>query len=178
MTINLELATQLDIDELDKLYDTTIDYLTAHVNHPGWIKGVYPTRETAASGIHNNSLYVVRREKKIIGTVILNHIAEPAYSQADWSIEASTNEVLVVHTFVVHPDFLKRGLGEKILLAASTLAQEKQLKAIRLDVFRGNQPAIHLYEKCGFSYVDTVDLGLSDHGLDLFKLYEKNLVHS
>lgn len=28
-------------------------------------------------------------------------------------------------------------------------------------------------EKCGFEYIDTVDLGLGNYGLNWFKLYEK-----
>ncbi|WP_321385527.1 GNAT family N-acetyltransferase [uncultured Enterococcus sp.] len=176
MTITLESATQLDIEELDKLYTTTIDYLNQHTNHPGWQKDVYPVRETAVTGINEKSLYVVRQENQIVGSIILNHKAEPAYQQAKWSIDADDKEVMVVHTFIVHPNFSKQGIGEKILLAACKLALEKQMKAVRLDVFRGNAPAIRLYEKCGFSYVDTVDLGLSDYGLDYFKLYEKNFL--
>jgi RimJ/RimL family protein N-acetyltransferase len=44
-----------------------------------------------------------------------------------------------------------------------------------LDVYEGNIPAISLYEKYGFKYIDTVDLGLGNYGLDWFRLYEKLL---
>jgi len=47
------------------------------------------------------------------------------------------------------------------------------MKSIRLDVYEKNIPAILLYEKCGFEYIDTVDLELGNYGLDWFKLYEK-----
>ncbi len=50
-----------------------------------------------------------------------------------------------------------------------------QAKSIRLDVYEGNMPAIRLYEKCGFKYIDTVDLGLGNYGLNWFRLYEKSL---
>ena len=48
-------------------------------------------------------------------------------------------------------------------------------KAIRLDVYEKNLPAIKLYESAGFRYIDTVSLGLEDIGLDRFLLYEKLL---
>jgi len=44
-----------------------------------------------------------------------------------------------------------------------------------LDVYEGNIPAIKLYEKCGFKYMDTVDLGLGRYGLNWFRLYERML---
>ncbi|WP_086350394.1 GNAT family N-acetyltransferase [Candidatus Enterococcus clewellii] len=175
MTIHLALANQADVDELDQLYDTTIDYLNQHTNHPGWKKNLYPVRETAITGIKEKNLYIVRKDEQIIGTIILNHHPEPAYDQATWAIEATSKEILVVHTFVVHPDFSNQGIGEQMLLAACELAKDKKMKAIRLDVYRRNEPAIRLYERCGFHYVDTVDLGLSEHGLDRFKLYERVL---
>lgn len=50
-----------------------------------------------------------------------------------------------------------------------------QVKSIRLDVYEDNMPAIKLYEKCGFKYIDTVDLGLGEYGLHWFKLFEKLL---
>ena len=49
------------------------------------------------------------------------------------------------------------------------------MKAIRLDVYEQNTPAIRLYEKNGFQYITTVDLGLGDYGLHKFHLYEKIL---
>lgn len=52
-------------------------------------------------------------------------------------------------------------------------AIKSNVRSIRLDVSEGNIPAIKLYEKCGFKYIDTVDLGLGNYGLDWFKLYEK-----
>ena len=43
------------------------------------------------------------------------------------------------------------------------------------DVDEKNAPAIRLYEKFGFCYIDTVDLGYSDYGLEKFKLYQRIL---
>lgn len=49
---------------------------------------------------------------------------------------------------------------------------ESQNKLIRLDVYEGNIHLINLYEKYGFKYIDTVDLGLGNYGLKWFRLYE------
>jgi len=50
---------------------------------------------------------------------------------------------------------------------------KSQAKSIRLDVYDGNIPAIRIYEKCAFKYIDTVDLGLGNYGLNRFRLYSE-----
>jgi len=76
---------------------------------------------------------------------------------------------------VVHPDFLKCGVGKSLIDFSVEHSIKSNVKSIRLDVYQKNIPAIKLYEKCGFKYVDTVDLGLRNYGLDWFKLYERLL---
>ncbi|MBP1045234.1 GNAT family N-acetyltransferase [Enterococcus sp. BWM-S5] len=172
MTFKLEQANLNDLDELEQLYNATIDSLNENINYPGWIKGNYPVRETAADGITAGTLYVIRQKNRIAGTIILNHKPEPAYQEARWGIPAKKDEVFIIHTFVVHPSCSGQGIGEKMLKAAIDLAHKQNMKAIRLDVYENNLPAIRLYEKCGFDYITTVDLGLGMYGLDAFKLYE------
>ena len=68
---------------------------------------------------------------------------------------------------------MKCGVGKSLMEFADEYSIKAQVKSIRLDVYEGNIPAIKLYEKCNFKYIDTVDLGLGNYGLDWFKLYEK-----
>lgn len=175
MNINFELGKVNDIDELGKLYDDLNDYLAKGVNYPGWKKGIYPVRQDAADGIKNGNLFVARHEGKIVGSIILSHVPEPAYHQAKWQIESDYSDVFVVYTFAVHPDYMKCGVGKALMDFAEEQAVKSDVKSIRLDVYEGNMPAIRLYEKCGFKYIGTVDLGLCNYGLDWFRLYEKLL---
>mgnify|MGYP004599049391 CR=1 FL=1 len=171
----IEKGIPADIDELEQLYNDLNDFLAADINHPGWIKGVYPTRQIAEKGIEEQSLYVVRHEGRIAGSIILNHHAEQVYDTASWGIDADYDKLFVIHTLVVHPLFLKAGIGKQLVAFACELGQKLQMKAIRLDTYEHNIPAIKLYEKFGFKYIDTIDLGLGDYGLHRFRLYEKIL---
>lgn len=175
MDINLELGKATDVDELEQLYNDLNDYLEETMNYPGWKKGIYPVRENAVNGVNNGNLYVAKYNEKIIGSIILSHEPEPAYYKAKWAFESDYLDVFVVHTFVVHPEFMKCGVGNALIDFSIEHSIRSNVKSIRLDVYEGNIPAIKLYEKCGFKYVDTVDLGLSNYGLDWFKLYEKLL---
>lgn len=173
MDIIIELGKVNDIDELELLYNDLNDYLAKEVNYPGWIKGIYPIKKNAIDGVKHGDLHVARHNGKIIGSIILSHEPEPAYYKAKWKFESDYSDVFVVHTFVVHPDFLKCGVGKALMDFSIEHTTKAQAKSIRLDVYEGNMPAMRLYEKCGFKYIDTVDLGLGNYGLDWFKLYEK-----
>lgn len=173
MNITIEIGKENDIDELENLYNDLNDYLAEGINYPGWKKDIYPVRQDAVNGINNKTLYVARYDEKIVGTIILNHKPETAYFNAKWAFESDYSDVFVIHTFAIHPKFIKFGVGRLLMDFAEKRSIESNAKAIRLDVYENNTPAIKLYEKCGFKYVDTVDLGLGCHGLDWFNLYEK-----
>lgn len=168
----IEKGTTKDIDELEKLYDDLNEYLESNINYPGWIKGIYPIRQTAINGIAKNNLFILRIDNEIAGSVILSHEPEEAYSQVTWGIEANYKDIIVIHTFAVHPNYMKNGLGRVLMDFAKRYSIEQKIKTIRLDVSIHNTPAIALYEKCGYRYVGTVDLGLNIPDLVWFKLYE------
>ncbi|WP_337982969.1 GNAT family N-acetyltransferase [Lysinibacillus sp. C5.1] len=98
-----------------------------------------------------------------------------AYSKVDWKIHLDAEDILVIHTFAVHPAYLKKGIGTKIMDFIIEHSKAMNIKAIRLDVYEKNQPAINLYKKYDFAYIDTVDLGYSEYGLEKFELYQKLL---
>lgn len=173
--MEIRKGTGKDIDELAALYDELNDYLESHTNYPGWLKGIYPIREDAELGVKEDNLFVAIENGRIVGTIILNHKPEEAYNSVNWQNDFSYDDILVVHTFAVHPLFLHKGIGQKILEFAIEYAIDTKQKAIRLDVYENNLPAIHLYEKVGFQYIDTVDLGYGKYGVDWYKLYQKIL---
>ncbi len=175
MNIMIEKGLTSDIEELALLYDDLNDYLARGENYPGWRKGIYPIRENAIEGIANGHLYVARASGKLAGTMILNHEPMPAYHGANWGLDADYSEIFVIHTFAVHPAYLQKGIGSNLIEFAVQHSINKHIKSIRLDVYEHNLPAIRLYEKNGFTYVDTVDLGLGHYGLNYFRLYEKLL---
>ncbi|MFA9462794.1 MAG: GNAT family N-acetyltransferase [Velocimicrobium sp.] len=172
----IESGIESDIDQVAQLYDDLNDFLNSGMNYPGWMKGIYPNRRDAEVGIAKGTLYVAKIAEEIVGTIILNHEPEPAYSKAGWKDKNSDySRIFVVHTFAVHPSHLKKGIGMELMNFVNRHAIEQGATSIRLDVYENNIPAIMLYEKSGFEYVNTVDLGLGRYGLHHFKLYENKL---
>lgn len=168
----IEKGTINDIDELEDLYNDLNDYLESNINYPGWIKHIYPIRQTALEGIENESLFVLKTAGRIAGSIILNHKPETAYEEADWNVSADYKDVFVVHTLVVHPHFMQRGVAFKLMTFAKEYAIRLKMRSIRLDVSVNNAAAISLYEKLGYTYIATVDLQLGYEHLKWFRLYE------
>ena len=79
MNLVIESGLLADIDELERLYDNLNDYLSSTTNYPGWIKGIYPIRENAVTGIQNNNLFIAKYNGEIVGSIILDHQPEEAY---------------------------------------------------------------------------------------------------
>lgn len=175
MDIIIEPGACEDTDGLEQLYDELTGCLEKGVNYPGWLRGIYPTREDAVEGIRNHSLYVAKYNGKIIGSMVLNHCPENGYEGAGWQYDGDYETIYVIHTLAVHPSFFKLGIGRQLMDFAESLGRKNKMKAIRLDVYENNTPAVKLYESCGYRYTATIDLGLGAHGLDWFKLYEKLL---
>ena len=171
--ITIRPGRQEDIPGIVQLYDETTKYLESHINYPGWRNGVYPAWEDAVAGVRSQTIHVAVLDGKIVGSIVLNERQEKGYSRAPWRMAADPEEVVVVHTFLVHPSERKKKIGDQLLDYAEEWAARERKKVLRLDVCERNAPAIHLYEKHGYRYVATVSLGLEEWGLPWFKLYEK-----
>ena len=168
-------AAYEDLDAVERLYDELNGYVECHVNYPGWKKGVYPLRQDAEEGLRAGALYVAECQGKIAGTVIyLREQGEP-YRDVDWQIDFEV-PVIVIHILAVHPDYFGKGVGKALLDQAAELGRRQGVRAIRLDTYEENIPAVRLYEKSGFSYRGMVDLGLEEkYGLKWYRTFEKLL---
>ena len=57
----IEKARFADLNKLEALYNDLNDYFTEHTNYTGWIKHIYPIRDTTQREIEANELYVLRK---------------------------------------------------------------------------------------------------------------------
>lgn len=177
-SIQIIPATAEHLDGVQRLYSAVTTALENSGNPAGWFKDVYPIREDATAALAQNTLFVALLDWQVAGTTVLNQRPEPGYvaAQVDWQMSAADDEILVIHTLAVHPDFQNCGVGRQLVEFAESHARQKKLKAIRFDTYVQNTPAQQLYERLGYSYRGTYDIGYAEkYGLELFKLYEKVL---
>ena len=175
--LNIVRGTIDDIDELSSLYDELNDfYAKSEENYAGWIKGIYPTREVALGGVNREDLFLIRVHGRIAGTVILNNEEDEGHDSIKWdNPNLKKNEVMVIHTLAIHPDYFKMGIGSKLMQFAEDYGRRIGAKTIRLDTGTRNLPAIKLYEKFNYKFLGNVKLDYDIPGLEWFRCYEKVL---
>ena len=61
--LRIRKAELRDVVAVAALYDELNDYLSKHVNYPGWRRGVYPTHEDAEASAQENALFVEEAER-------------------------------------------------------------------------------------------------------------------
>ena len=163
-------AEKEDFDKIRSLYWNLIDQEQDDPSFPHWKKGIHPFDEMIQNSIDREELYVLADGGDIVACVIANAEKVDGYSDAPWQIDS--DEVIVLHVLVVHPDHRGKGLARR--LVENIIEQERNVgkKALRLDVIENNTTAEKLYQKLGFQYIQTKTLYYDVVGEMTFKLYE------
>ena len=153
-------------------YHSLIDEMQRIGNVITWVKDVYPSSEFLQASAEAGELFFGMEDGEIAAAMVLNNDAGDAYRQVQWPTPASDSEVMIIHALGVHPRFGGRGLGKQMVEAAIDIARESGMKAMRLDVLEGNDPARRIYLACGFVPVAEVQMYYENTGLANFELFE------
>ena len=146
-------ATKKDTASIATLYDKVIDYQSANGGYMSWIKGVYPTEQTAIDACDLDTLYVFEEDGNIKGSVILDCDQPTEYENISWKTKSIEKNALVIHTLCVDPDYMGMGIASAMLSFSKELAKSFDCASIRLSTNSKNVIAISLYEKNEFFIV-------------------------
>lgn len=168
--MQIRKAVQEDIPGIADTYERLLTYEKEHGTHSHWELGVYPTAEVAETAVPKGTMYVLRDHGKICASMVLDHEQAPEYSTVPWKYESLPELVLVVHTLCVPPEEAGQGYGYQMVRFAKEYAAKTGCTCVRIDTWVHNEPAQHLYHKCGFETAGTGPIKL--HGLiDLDQMY-------
>lgn len=145
-----------DIPAIAEIYDEIHTEEEAGRVSIGWIREIYPTRETAEMALKCGDLYVLEDEGKVVAAGRLNQLQEPSYAEADWAYDAKEEEVMVLHTLVVSPKGENRGYGKSFVAFYEAFALEHGCKYLRMDTNQKNSRARKFYNKMGYKEVGIV----------------------
>lgn len=149
-------ATEKDIDAVTRIYDAIH---TAEENGDaaiGWIRGVYPVRQTAADAVARGDLFVAKNGDAVVGAAIINHIQPPSYAGAPWTCAAPESDILVLHTLVIDPAAAGKGYGRAFVDFYEQTAKSQGCRALRMDTNARNLRARALYKKLGYTEIAVV----------------------
>ena len=173
--MEIRKATKSDLDGVTRIYDAAHDAEEAGKTTVGWIRGVYPTRETAQAALDRDDLFVLCEDGKILGAAIINQIQVDCYAGALWQYDAPDDRVCVLHTLVVDPAAAGRGLGTKFVAFYENWARAHGLFELRMDTNARNAAARRLYARLGYREIAVVPTTFNGiPAVDLVML-EKNL---
>ena len=147
----IRLACADDLDAVDAIYDAILTLEEARpVSFTNWQRGKYPTLDHARRAMEEHTLWLAGEDGKYYGTFILNGIQLPEYAQIPWQFQAPPDQVAVIHTLMVHPDWSGRGKGRELVAFCEEESRRQGKSVIRLDTPEGNTPANLMYARLGY----------------------------
>ena len=143
-------ATEGDIPAVVSIYDKIHTEEEKGRATIGWIRGVYPTEDTARQALAREDLFVQEEGGHIVGVAIINQTQVDAYEGGQWQYEAEAAEVMVLHTLVIDPDASRRGYGKGFVTFYEDYAREKGCTVLRMDTNCRNARARAMYGRLGY----------------------------
>lgn len=143
-------ARMADLDRIEEIYDEIHGEIEAGRASIGWIRGVYPTRQTAEASIGRGEMFVLEDGGVIAAAGRINQVQGPEYDGATWSFDAAPDQVMVLHTLVVSPKMSGRGFGREFVAFYEDYARKRGCSALRMDTNAINAAARALYQKLGY----------------------------
>lgn len=162
-----------ETEEILELYNDLLDKM--EVNYPRWTKNVYPDLKYLNEMAEQGYLYIARLDERIVSAMILNNQMNADYEKIPWSVTADKDKILSIHTFMVVQEMRGQELGLKIIEQIKRLAKAHGIETIRIDTIKGNDPAVHFYEKAGFTNMGMHELHYDETPERFFTLFEYNL---
>ncbi len=153
-------ATAADIDAVASVYEHIHTAEETGEASIGWIRGVYPERETALAALERGDLFVetdeIQGESVVVGTAILNQTQVDVYKGAPWRYDVPEDQVMVMHTLVIDPFVKGHGYGREFAEYYEQYALSKGCQYLRIDTNARNTAARAFYKKLGYEEIDIV----------------------
>lgn len=142
-------AAKTDLEAVVRIYEEIITEEEKGHSGIGWVRGVYPTHETAETALQDGSLYVLETDGAVVGSARIDHEQPPAYATIPWHQQLPPEKVLVLHTLTVSPAAHGHGYGSTIMAFYEAMAREQGC-CMRIDTNVKNS-AQHFYFKLGYA---------------------------
>lgn len=154
--MRIRKANCADIRAAADIYDAVVALEGTGRGLTGWVKGVYPTAQTALDAFEKDTLFVAEEDGKVLAAAKIDNEQPPAYDKAAWETDAPEGQIMVLHTLAVAPDAARRGIGTAFVKFYELYARENGCPYLRIDTNAINKPARALYKKLGYKEISIV----------------------
>ncbi|MDD3369165.1 MAG: GNAT family N-acetyltransferase [Lachnospiraceae bacterium] len=145
-----------DLQDISDIYDAIHTKEEAGNTSIGWVRKIYPTKETARASIEQKDMFVEEVDGKIVAVAKINQEQVPEYADAAWEFEVPEEQVMVLHTLVVDPRIKSHGYGRTFVSFYEKYALENGCHYLRMDTNDRNRSARKLYRELGYNEVSIV----------------------
>ncbi len=143
-------AEMRDVEQVAAIFERIHDEEAAGRATTGWLRTVYPVRQTAVDAVARGDLFVEEEDSVIVAAGIINQIQVPEYALCQWRYDVPDETVMVLHTLVVDPAAGGRGHGKKFVRGYEAYAVGHGCPYLRMDTNEKNVRARALYAKLGY----------------------------
>lgn len=109
---------------------------------------IYPDLDAVQDEVAAGNVYVALEGPSCVASMTLDASPDAAYDDVAW---LGSGPALIMHRLCVDPAHQGRGIGRMMLAFAEELATSRGYASLRLDVYSGNQIAVRVYERSGFT---------------------------
>ena len=144
-------ATRQDIPGIAAIYTHIHDREARGETTTGWLRGIYPTEETALTALAAGDLFVMEEDGELLAAARINRIQVPVYADVPWRYpDVPEEQVMVLHTLVVEPACGGKGCGKAFVAFYEEYARENGCPYLRMDTNARNLAARRLYAYLGY----------------------------
>ena len=143
--IKIQKSSPEHISQVAQIYEHILDREEQGQATTGWIRGVYPTKQTALDALDAGELFVMLQDERVVAAAKINQIQVPEYKDASWTYpDAPEEQIMVLHTLVVDPACSGKGYGSEFVRFYEEYALEHHCPYLRMDTNARNLAARRL----------------------------------
>lgn len=144
-------AVPADISQIVAIYNGILAQEERGESSVGWVRGAYPTEQTARDALQAGTLFVLEREGTVAAAAKIDQSQVPEYAGAPWRYpDVPPEQVMVLHTLVVDPARGGQGCGSAFVRFYEEYALERGCPYLRMDTNVKNTAARKLYARLGY----------------------------
>lgn len=166
-------ATAADMDVVMDFYYNMIEEMRGTDFDILWKHDEHPSDALLRESVEQGQMFIgIAPDGQIATALIINHDRAPGYEAVPWEVDASIDELGIVHAVATRPAYHGHGYASKLMEFAIDVSREEGLRALQLDTFVDNVRSHGLYDKLGFISHGAYPVFYDDLGtveLDMFE---------